>query len=299
MILITGSSGFIGTHLSRHFLANGVPFVGIDFRPSKVSGFPLYRTDLSQVADCFRDYDIDTVIHLAAQADVARSTKQPQSYVQDNVVAMTKLLEECRYNRVKHFIFASSSTVYGASPNVELVEADPVGATKNVYAATKVAGESLLHTYAHLFSMKATALRFFTVYGKGARGSMAVPTFTRKIQAHEYITLYNFGGNIRDFVHVDDIVKVLARFAELGTPDYQFEPFNVGTGVGVSIPECVGLISERLGKKPIVLREADRLEDVSAAIPNIKKLREHLGSEYIPSVPLREGLKRTIPDATN
>ncbi|MBU2780852.1 SDR family NAD(P)-dependent oxidoreductase, partial [Acidithiobacillus caldus] len=231
-LLVTGAAGFIGFHLCRRLLAEGWTVRGIDnlndyydpalkrARLSQLEGHPAFtfqHLDIAQRDDLHRLFTgsrFDVVVNLAAQAGVRYSLEHPHSYADSNLLGFVNLLEGCRHQGVDHLLFASSSSVYGANSRLPYSEHDPVDHPVSLYAATKRAGELMAHSYAHLYDIPVTGLRFFTVYGPWGRPDMAYFSFTRKILAGESIPVFNHGQMQRDFTYIDDIVEAVVRLVD-------------------------------------------------------------------------------------
>ena len=228
-VLVTGAAGFIGSALSHALLDRGDQVVGIDnlndyydvglkqarldrLRPRK--GFVFQKLDIVErkpMADLFATAKFDAVMHLAAQAGVRYSIENPSAYTDANIVGFLHVLEGCRHSRVGHLVFASSSSVYGANTRLPFSEHDNVDHPVSLYAATKKANELMAHSYAHLYGLACTGLRFFTVYGPWGRPDMALFKFTEGILAGRPIPVFNHGDMVRDFTYVDDIVEGIVR----------------------------------------------------------------------------------------
>ena len=228
-ILVTGAAGFIGHHLALRLLARGDSVVGIDNlnnyydvtlkenRLKRLTPSPDFRfikldlADQAGIAGLFAAEKFDVVVNLAAQAGVRYSLENPQAYIDANLVGFTNILEGCRHHKIKHLVFASSSSVYGANTKLPFAESDSVDHPISLYAASKKANELMAHTYASLFGLPCTGLRFFTVYGPWGRPDMALFLFTKAILADEPIKVFNHGNMVRDFTYIDDIVEGVVR----------------------------------------------------------------------------------------
>ncbi len=284
-VLITGSAGFIGFHLSKKFLLNGFQVIGLDnlnsyYDPKlkearlkeleKIStksntNFTLVKGNLEDkelLNKVFADYKPENVINLAAQAGVRYSLENPNSYIQSNLVGFANILECCRHNKIKHLVYASSSSVYGGNKKLPFKECDGVDHPVSIYAATKKANELMAHTYSHLYDLPATGLRFFTVYGPWGRPDMALFKFTKAILQGEPIDVFNHGEMIRDFTYIEDIVESLYRIVHKpATPDLNFNSmrpdpstswashriFNIGNSMPTPLMEYISAIEEKLG----------------------------------------------------
>ncbi|RME81272.1 MAG: SDR family NAD(P)-dependent oxidoreductase, partial [Zetaproteobacteria bacterium] len=228
-VLVTGAAGFIGMHLSLRLLARGDEVVGVDnlnpyydprLKQARVErlnthpGFSFVRLDIADRAGMealFSEHRFDAVVHLAAQAGVRYSLENPHAYVDSNLVGFLHVLEGCRKQQVRHLVYASSSSVYGLNESLPFSVHDNVDHPISLYAATKKANELMAHTYAHLYRIPCTGLRFFTVYGPWGRPDMALFKFTRAMLAGEPIDVYNHGRMRRDFTYIDDIVEGVVR----------------------------------------------------------------------------------------
>jgi UDP-glucuronate 4-epimerase len=305
--LVTGSAGFIGFHLSRRLLEKGVLVVGADdFNDyyevslkedrnailSKYSNFKLYRGDLSDLAfikKIFSENKFDKICHLAAQAGVRYSLTNPHAYIKANLVAFTNVLDEAKNALVKDFVYASSSSVYGANEKVPFSVDDPVDKPISLYAATKKANELMAYTYHHLFGMNTTGLRFFTVYGPYGRPDMALFSFTKKIMSGEPIEIFNYGKMKRDFTYIDDIIDGVERALEKSEP---CEVFNLGNHRPVDLSYFVSTLEKSLGKAAKKELKPMQPGDVPETYADIDHTRNKLGWE--PKVAIEEGVKRFV-----
>lgn len=306
-ILVTGSAGFIGFHTAKKLLDRGDYVIGIDnfnnyYDPNlkedrnkilkKYKNFKLYRIDFSDIKKLekvFKKEKIDKICHLGAQAGVRYSLKQPEAYIKSNIVGMANILEMARKYKVKDFIFASSSSVYGNNKKVPFSEKDNVDKPISLYAATKKANELMAYTYHHLYGLNCTGLRFFTVYGPWGRPDMALFKFTRLIAQNKLIEIYNKGKHSRDFTYIDDIVDGVISALNKA---YPYEIINLGNNSPTNLLYFIKLIEKELGKKakrkilPIQLGD---VEKTSASITKAKKLLK-----FNPSIKIEKGIKRFI-----
>jgi UDP-glucuronate 4-epimerase len=308
-VLVTGAAGFIGMHTAKALLESGARVTGVDnFEPyyevslkqARVAtlegtpGFSFARIDLAEAeptAKLFRDGDFSHVVHLAAQPGVRHSLTHPDAYVRNNVVAFGHVLEGCRHARVAHLVYASSSSVYGASHTLPFTEDQRVDRPVSLYAATKCANEAMAHSYAHLFGLPVTGLRFFTVYGPWGRPDQAPMLFTRAILAGEPIDVFNEGRMQRDFTYVDDIVEGVVR--TLALPPAHAPPaaiYNIGNSRAVPLTEFIDTLSRVLGRKAIVRKLPMQPGDMRTTYASIDSLRALTG--FTPRTPLAEGLAR-------
>jgi len=313
-VLVTGAAGFIGMHVARALCEGGVDVVGVDdFDPyydvalkearartlTAHPRFTLKRTDLADAAACatlFRDEVPVAVVHLAAQPGVRHSLIAPDTYVRNNLVAFGHVLEGCRHAGVRHLVYASSSSVYGANHVLPFSEDQQVDHPVSLYAATKKANELMAHSYSHLFRMPATGLRFFTVYGPWGRPDQAPMLFTRAILAGRPIDVFNEGRMRRDFTYVDDIVegvvRVLARPPAADTDGAPHAIYNIGNHDAVELEAFIALLERLLGRRAIRNPRPMQPGDVPATYASIDRLRQATG--FVPKRSLEEGLARFV-----
>jgi UDP-glucuronate 4-epimerase len=324
-VLITGAAGFIGFHLSMRLLKNGCHVTGIDnlnhyydvklkeARLEKLTSFEnfsFYKMDISDkksLEEIFNNTKYDVVVNLAAQAGVRYSIENPHAYVDSNIVGFVNLLEACRHNDVKHLVFASSSSVYGANTKMPFSVHNNVDHPVSLYAATKKANELMAHAYSHLYGMACTGLRFFTVYGPWGRPDMALFLFTKAILEEKPIKVFNHGRMQRDFTYIDDItegvVRIMARLPEPdptwngdnpdpGTSYARYKIYNIGNNNPVELMEFIGVIEKVLGKK--AKKEFLDLQpgDVPATYADIDDLIKDLG--FKPETSIETGIKQFI-----
>jgi UDP-glucuronate 4-epimerase len=312
-VLLTGVAGFIGYHVAEALLARGERVIGVDnlnayydvrLKQARLDrldgkpGFEFCRLDLEDrtaVHDLVqRNSDIDLVVHLAAQAGVRHSLIDPYAYVQSNVMGHLVVLEAARLlPGLRHLVYASSSSVYGANQELPFSETDRVDTPLSVYAATKRADELLSHAYAHLHGLPQTGLRFFTVYGPWGRPDMAYFAFTRAIAAGEPITVYDGGRLKRDFTYIDDIVAgvigCLDRPPAGGTPA---RVLNIGNHRSESVGTLIALLEQALGQRAI-LRDAPRpAADVAETFASVEAIAALTG--FAPITSLAEGIPRFV-----
>jgi UDP-glucuronate 4-epimerase len=309
-VLVTGAAGFIGYHVAEALLAQGEAVVGVDnlspyydVRLKQVRlerlharpGFVFHELDVSDqhaVAALFERHAFSEVIHLAAQAGVRYSLVDPYAYVQTNVMGHLVMLEAARrLPALRHFVYASSSSVYGANQVMPFRETDRVDTPVSLYAATKRADELMSHAYAHLFALPQTGLRFFTVYGPWGRPDMAYFSFARAILAGEPITLYDGGRLKRDFTYIDDIVGGVLGC--LGHPPPEgARVLNIGNHRCEEVRELVGLLEQALGREAIVRSEPRPPTDVEETYANVDAIEALTG--FQPSTSLAEGIPRFV-----
>ncbi len=317
-ILITGAAGFIGYSLATRLLSQGEAVHGVDSlnayydpalkkaRLARLQASPAFRfshldiADRAAVRELFERERFSAVVNLAAQAGVRYSIENPQAYVDSNLLGFGNVIEGARQQSVRHFVFASSSSVYGASRKLPFAEADNVDHPITLYAATKKANELVGHSYAHLFGLPSTGLRFFTVYGPWGRPDMALFKFTRGILAGEPIQLFNQGKMIRDFTYVDDIVegvvRVLARPPQSGSPDSPsgapYAIYNIGNNSPVQLMDYVRTLERALGRQARIELLPMQPGDVAATYADTTKLERAVG--FRPATTVEEGIRRFV-----
>ena len=323
-ILVTGVAGFIGMFVAKALLEAGETVVGIDnlntyYDPTlkrarleviRNPRFTFHEFDLASrqaVEKLFKDTAPRTVIHLAAQAGVRYSLTNPAAYIDSNLVAFGNELEGCRHNDVGHLVYTSSSSVYGANVKMPFSVHDNVDHPVSLYAATKKANELMAHTYAHLYGLPTTGLRFFTVYGPWGRPDMAPMLFTKAILEGKPIDVFNEGRMSRDFTYIDDIVdgviKVAARPAT-PNPDYDpanpdpgtsyapFRIYNIGNNQPIELMEFIATLEDAIGRKAVKNLKPMQPGDVQATYADITTLENDFG--YRPQTELRDGIKAFV-----
>ena len=323
-LLVTGAAGFIGFHTARRLLADGHRVTGVDnlnpyytpalkrARLAELAGtrdFDFIQADLADrdAAEAVFATAYDGVVHLAAQAGVRYSVDHPHAYTASNIEGFLNVLEGCRQTKVPHLVFASSSSVYGDSPRVPFSEHDGVDHPVSLYAATKRANELMAHTYAHLYGLAVTGLRFFTVYGPWGRPDMAVYLFTERILRGEPITLYAGGDLVRDFTYVDDIVEGVVRVlgqppvpdadwdAQRADPATSWAPYrlyNIGGSQPVRVREVVAAIEAATGCAATVVAKPRHPGDVVATHADASGLETLTG--FRPATPLGKGIRAFV-----
>jgi UDP-glucuronate 4-epimerase len=324
-VLVTGAAGFIGFQLSRRLLNDGVQVTGLDNlnpyydvqlkknRLDKIlsdDNFTFANLDLvdrDALDDLFKPNDFDVVVNLAAQAGVRYSLTNPQAYVDSNLVGFVNLLECCRHHKVKHLVFASSSSVYGANTDMPFSIHHNVDHPVSLYAATKKANELMAHTYSHLYGLCCTGLRFFTVYGPWGRPDMALFLFTKAITEGKPIKVFNHGKMQRDFTYIDDIiegvVRVMARLPEPnpawrgdkpdpGTSYAPYKVYNIGNNNPVELLEFIKEIEKALGRQ--AQKEFLDLQpgDVPATYADVDDLMQDVG--FKPETSIATGIRRFV-----
>ncbi len=312
-VIVTGAAGFIGMHCAAALLAQGHDVVGIDnlndyydrrIKQARLAqlashpGFCFIEADIAdrdRLAGLFARLRPRRVLHLAAQAGVRHSLKNPHAYVQSNLVGFVNLLEACRQHAVEHLVYASSSSVYGASDKTPFSVADPTDQPLSLYAATKKSNELMAYSYSHLFGLPVTGLRYFTVYGPWGRPDMSPWLFTSAILEGRPIDVFNHGRMQRDFTYIDDIVEGTLRvLARAPAPGIGGEPpcrlYNIGNHQPVELMEFIGTLERRLGIEARKNFLPMQPGDVPATCADTDDLRRDVG--FAPSTPLAEGLRR-------
>jgi UDP-glucuronate 4-epimerase len=321
-VLVTGAAGFIGSHVTRRLLAAGRGVVGVDnmtpyydpalkeARIKTFEGEKRFRFERIDIADraataaLFKTHRFPQVVHLAAQAGVRHSLKEPHAYIDANLQGFTNILEGCRHNGCKHLVFASSSSVYGANTRLPFRVSDNVDHPISLYGASKKANELMAHAYSHLFKLPATGLRFFTVYGPWGRPDMAMWIFADAVRRGEPIRLFNHGKMRRDFTYVDDVVEAVVRLVDRpaapdpawsgerpdpGRSSAPWRIYNIGNNSPVEVVDVVALIEKYFGKTT----RHDLVEmqpgDVPATYADVDDLMRDVG--FRPSTPIADGIE--------
>jgi len=324
-VLVTGAAGFIGSYVSKRLLDRGDEVIGLDnvndyydvnlkFDRLKhlegQAGFNFIRCSLEDrgcIADLFEKEKFDIVVNLAAQAGVRYSLQNPHAYIDTNIVGFLNVLEGCRNNYVKHLVFASSSSVYGANTKIPFSEHDSVDHPVSLYAATKKSNELMAHSYSHLYGLPVTGLRFFTVYGPWGRPDMAYFSFTKSIIEGKPIDIFNHGLMRRDFTYIDDIVegvvRVVNRIPESNqmwkseTPDpasssAPYQIYNIGNNTPVELGLFIEILEKKLEKKSIKNFMPMQQGDVVTTFADVDKLMVDVGFKSFTSI--EEGIGRFV-----
>src|SRR5213592_2116238 len=305
-ILVTGGAGFIGSHLVEKLLAAGREVAILDdfndfydpqIKHANIASFGkdvvIHHVDLrddASVRNVFRREKFDAIAHLAARAGVRPSIQHPRLYYDTNVTGTLHLLEAARVTGVDRFVFASSSSVYGASKTVPFSEDEHLSQTFSPYAATKVAGEFLCSTYSHLYNLRVLALRYFTVYGPRQRPDLAIHQFTRRIYAGQAIDQFGDGTTRRDYTYIDDVIQ--GTIAALQYEGPLFDIFNLGESETIQLKDLIVAIENALGKRARINQLPEQPGDMPLTFADISKARKLLG--YNPTTGLREGLPKFI-----
>jgi len=324
-ILVTGAAGFIGFTLSKRLLERGDEVVGLDnlndyydvnLKLSRLKqitmqeNFKPVRLDLADrdgMARLFKEENFDVVVNLAAQAGVRYSLINPHAYVDTNLVGFVNILEGCRHNNIKHLVFASSSSVYGANTHMPFSVHHNVDHPVSLYAASKKANELMAHTYASLFKLPSTGLRFFTVYGPWGRPDMALFIFTKAILEDKPIDVFNFGRMQRDFTYIDDIVEGVVRVIDRipgpnpewsgnnPDPSSSYAPYklyNIGNNNPVELMHFIEVLEDCLGKKAEKNLLPIQAGDVPATYADVDDLINDVG--FKPSTTIERGIKKFV-----
>jgi UDP-glucuronate 4-epimerase len=324
-ILVTGAAGFIGFHLARRLLRQGRPVVGLDnldpyydvtLKQARLAeiehlpGFAFARADLADadaLAALFRRHEFAMVINLAAQAGVRHSLEDPHAYVRSNVAGFLNILEACRHHGVRHLLYASSSSVYGAVTKMPYSVHQNADHPLSLYGASKKANELMAHAYSHLFGLPATGVRFFTVYGPWGRPDMALFLFTRAILAGAPIQVFNHGQMERDFTYIDDIVEAVARLADrVPAPDPRwngeapdpassaapYRLYNIGNNQPVPLMRLIEILEDCLGRKAVKQLLPMQPGDVPATYADVDDLARDV--DFAPRTPIEVGVERFV-----
>lgn len=309
-ILVTGAAGFIGYHLSKMLCIHGCHVIGIDSlnayydvalkndrlqQLASIDNFSFYKIDISDKKafdELFKEHKIDVVINLAAQAGVRYSIKNPYQYIDSNINGFMNVLEACRNNSIEHLIYASSSSVYGLNSKIPFSTDDNTDHPVSLYAATKKANEVMAHSYATLYKIPCTGLRFFTVYGPWGRPDMAYYLFTDSIINNKPISLFNNGDLRRDFTYVDDIVAgITALINKVPVSDngIPYKLYNIGNHKPVALLEFVSVLENLIGKKAIIDFKPMQPGDVYETYADIEALTKDVG--FVPQTDISTGLE--------
>ncbi len=313
-ILLTGAAGFIGFHVVKRLLSRGDSVIGVDnlntyydisLKQARLDqllpykAFSFHKLDLADragTAELFKNEKPEQVIHLAAQAGVRYSLENPHAYIDANIVAFMNILEACRNCKIGNLIYGSSSSVYGDSYKLPLSIEDNVDYPVSLYAATKKSNELFAHVYSHLFGIRTTGLRFFTVYGPWGRPDMAYFKFAQHIIAGKPIEIYNQGNHRRDFTYIDDIVDGVVRVLDVtssktaagGAGDHAYSLYNLGRGQPVELTEFVEILEQELGKKAEKILLPRQPGDVDETFADITQTEKDFG--YSPQISIATGL---------
>ncbi len=336
-ILVTGAAGFIGFHLSHKLADAGYEVVGIDnindyYDPNlklarlenlgidtgkisynqpvegKIKFIKLDLADKDNILNLFKNEAFDYVVNLAAQAGVRYSLVNPHAYVDSNITGFLNILEGCRHYPVEHLVYASSSSVYGLSKEIPFKTSSHTDHPLAMYAASKKANEMMAHSYAYLYKIPATGLRFFTVYGPWGRPDMALYIFTKAIVEDKEFNVFNHGDMSRDFTYIDDIVESIKRLIpkppKANHPDFDpakpnpaissapYQLFNIGNNSPVALMDFVRAIEKVLGKKGKIVYKGMQPGDVQSTYADVQSLYDYI--DFKPSTPIEEGIRKFV-----
>jgi len=321
-VLVTGAAGFIGFHLSKALIERGDDVVGVDnlndyydvqlkhdrlailAGHEKVQNFRFIKLALQDrdgVNDLFKDNNFDVVVNLAAQAGVRYSIDNPQTYVDSNLVGFVNILEGCRNTKVKHFVYASSSSVYGMNTKQPFSIDDRVDFPISLYAATKKSNELIAHSYSHLYNIPTTGLRFFTVYGPMGRPDMAYYKFTKAILEGKAINVYNNGEMERDFTYIDDIIEGIVRItdkvpactnSDITKAKAPYKLYNIGNNKPVTLRRFITAIENECGVKANETLMPMQAGDVPSTFANVDDLIDSIN--FKPDTSIEEGIKNFV-----
>jgi UDP-glucuronate 4-epimerase len=324
-VLVTGAAGFIGFHTSKALLDLGHEVIGLDnlnhyydvrLKQARLkqliprNGFQFVKEDMvdrKAMADLFSEERPERVVHLAAQAGVRHALDHPHDYIDANISGFMNILEGCRHSKVQHLVFASTSAVYGANTALPFSVDQNVDHPVSLYGATKKANELMAHSYAHLFSLPVTGLRFFTVYGPWGRPDMSLFLFTKKILSGEPIDVFNYGNHSRDFTYIDDIVEGIVRTLDAvpqpdpywnsntpapATSSAPYRIFNIGNNQSVSLMYFIECIEKALGKTANKRMLPLQPGDVHQTFADINGLNEAIG--FKPATRIEDGIQRFV-----
>jgi UDP-glucuronate 4-epimerase len=317
-VLVTGCAGFIGFHVSKKLMDLGFEVVGLDnlspfydegLKAGRLTilqsgpGFRFNKVDIADrscLEDLFQREQFGPIVHLAAQAGVRYSLENPDIYVSSNLAGFVNLMEAAYRRKVPHFVYASSSSVYGANKKIPFSEKDSVDSPVSLYAATKKSNELIAHVYSHLYGLPTTGLRFFTVYGPWGRPDMALFKFCKAIIHGAPIDMYNHGQMLRDFTYVDDVVEGVIRI--MGAPptfegqgDQSPVPhrvFNIGNNQPVELCKLIRVLEEKIGRKAMINMLPMQPGDVPVTYADIDQLSQAVG--YRPNTPIEVGVSRFV-----
>lgn len=321
-VLVTGAIGFIAYHLTERLLKEGYSVVGIDninsyydvrlkyaklpilgidedviwpnqiYQSTKHQYFKFAKVDITDrynLEKLFESEKFDIVCNLAAQAGVQYSIKDPHTYIANNITGFINIIDACRQHKIQHLVYASSSSVYGNRDDVPFKETDNVDHPISLYAASKKSNELIAHTYSHLYKLKTTGLRFFTVYGPWGRPDMAPYIFVDRIIKEKTITVYNKGNMYRDFTYVDDIVDGIYKVILGGKTEYSYKIYNIGNSNPVKLLDFIRTIEDLLGKKAKINYQPVRDGDVLQTYSDCESLNED--TAYKAQIRIKEGLE--------
>ena len=306
-ILVTGASGFIGMHICKNLLSDGFIIYGIDNMNdyydstlkearlkilSEYENFTFKKLDIcdsESVDSLFKEFKPSKVVNLAAQAGVRYSLENPDAYIQSNIVGFANIIEACKKNKVNGLIYASSSSVYGGNEDIPFSEKDNVDKPVSIYAASKKSNELMAYAYSHLYGLRTTGLRFFTVYGPWGRPDMAIYLFTEKIYNGEPIMVFNHGNMERDFTYIDDIVNGVRKAVDR---NYECDIFNLGNNHSENLMNMIKVIEANLDIDAKLHFKDIQPGDVEKTFANIDYAKDKLN--YSPKISIYDGIPKFI-----
>ncbi len=325
LIIVTGAAGFIGFHLATALLEQGHTVLGLDnindyydvqlkqdrlAQISKHSNFSFRKIsleDMTSLTKAFEEFKPEYVVNLAAQAGVRYSITNPKAYIDSNLIGFANILECCRNFKIKHLVYASSSSVYGSNTKTPFSTSDNVDHPLSLYAATKKANELMAHTYANLYKIPCTGLRFFTVYGAWGRPDMAMFIFAKSIFEGKPISVFNHGKMKRDFTYVDDVVSAIVKLIPMpakasaewdsnnpdpSTSNVPYKVYNIGNHSPVPLMDMIECLETEIGKKAIKNMEPMQPGDVPSTYADVADLTRDTG--FSPATPIAEGIKKFV-----
>jgi len=306
-IIVTGSAGFIGYHLTKSLLEDNYEVYGIDSinnyydinlkkqrleRLASYDKFSFKKLDISDkeaLSNAFTEFKPQKVVNLAAQAGVRYSLKNPYSYLDANLSGFLNIIELCRYSEIENLVYASSSSVYGGNTDIPFKEDHKINKPLSLYGATKAANELIAYSYSNLYSLNATGLRFFTVYGPWGRPDMALYIFTKNIISGAPIKVFNNGKMMRDFTFIDDIVHGIRSSID---KNYKYEIFNLGNNKSEKLMDMISYLENAIGKKAIIDFLPIQPGDVIKTFADIEKSKKML--DYSPRTDLKKGINKFV-----
>ena len=324
-IVVTGSAGFIGSAVSTKLLERGENIIGIDnhntyydpkikdARVANLSKYPKYKhfkidlIDHKALNKIFEAHNVEKVINLAAQAGVRYSMENPLAYINSNIVGFANILENCRHHKIKHLVYASTSSVYGANTKMPFSEHDSANHPLSVYAASKKSNELMAHTYSYLYKLPTTGLRFFTVYGPWGRPDMALFKFTKNILENNPIDVYNNGNHTRDFTYIDDIVEGvvktldnpsteninwISKNPDPASSNAPWRIFNIGNNNPIKLMDYIKALEKKLNKEAQINFLPLQLGDVTDTYANVENLQKNF--DYKPSTSVEDGINNFV-----
>ncbi len=310
-ILLTGCAGFIGYHLTSKLISENHKVIGVDSlnkyydinlkkyrlgNLKKNKSFIFIKDalkDRNKIIKLIKKYKIEKVVHLAAQPGVRYSLINPKSYIDNNMLCFFNIMEACKFSKIKHFIYASSSSVYGLNKSQKFNENEKTEEPAQLYAATKKSNEVMAEAYSNLFKLKFTGLRFFSVYGPAGRPDMAIYLFTKKIFENQKIKVFNYGNHARDFTYIDDVVNAVYKIITRNLKKKKLHQiYNIASGKSEKLSKLINIIEKKLGKKAKKVFLPIQKGDIIKTSADIKKLKKDY--KYKSKVNIEVGLTKFI-----